>query len=328
MRGAYNQALRLKLLKSLKIRPIYPYSFEHTVRKFTKFGIDWFWFTPFEVFKDGILWTASILEGSDRAAGFKLWSSGNMVSSIVNVQIYLPNGYSTEEASQAEKMIRRCLCCEEDVSDFYRMGESYPFLRKAIADLYGMRLTQFPNLFDAIILALTLQRATYGRTEKMIRLLSHNYGMKVLFDNMLITTLPSAVHMSKVEEEELRKTCKLGYRARYLRAAAQAIRLGKLPPMETLNSMPFQEAINTLTQIKGIGTYSIEVICAHPAFPVDSWSAKYFCHLFGIETTRKDGSSDILSKVKQYAEKNFGIFQRYAYEYLINDMENLALSGI
>ena len=83
--------------------------------------------------------------------------------------------------------------------------------------------------------------------------------------------------------------------------------------------------MHALTQIKGIGCYSAEVICAHPAFPVNSWSAKYFCWLFSLET-QKDRASDALSKVKRYAQEKFGIFQRYVYEYLINDLENLSWS--
>jgi 3-methyladenine DNA glycosylase/8-oxoguanine DNA glycosylase len=199
--------------------------------------------------------------------------------------------------------------------------ENTLFLRKPIENLYGMRVSPFPNLFSAVILAITLRRATFGRTERMLSLLCENYGEKVELDGVQVTTLPSPLCIAKVNEKEMKMRCKLGYRTPYLIQAAKAICQGKTRPLESLNGMPFKNAVDILTRIKGIGIYSCEVICTHPAFPVDSWSAKYFISLFNIEVGQTYGPPDLISKVKKFAEENFGIWQRYAYEYLVNSDE-------
>jgi hypothetical protein len=40
------KTLRLIRAKSIKIKPVPPYSFKLTVRKFTRFGVDWFLVHP------------------------------------------------------------------------------------------------------------------------------------------------------------------------------------------------------------------------------------------------------------------------------------------
>ena len=53
------------------LRPVFPYNFELTVQK----PAGWPLFTPFEIYENGILWTALHIEGM--LTGLKLRSMGN-----------------------------------------------------------------------------------------------------------------------------------------------------------------------------------------------------------------------------------------------------------
>jgi hypothetical protein len=76
----------------------------------------------------------------------------------------------------------------------------------------------------------------------------------------------------------------------------------------------------------GIGEYSKDTILfdIQPCFPIDAWSVNYFCKLFGIEI--KDKPRKIIPNLKAFAKKEFGKWQNYVYDYIINDLEKLSNS--
>jgi hypothetical protein len=124
------KTLRLVRAKSIKIKPVPPYSFKLTVRKFTRFGVDWFWFTPHEIYKEGVMYTATFLERSNKITGFKLWSDGDVFSHVVQGEVYLPRDHSRIEEMYACKLIEECLASNVEIHDFYNMGGKYPFFEK------------------------------------------------------------------------------------------------------------------------------------------------------------------------------------------------------
>jgi hypothetical protein len=79
--------------------------------------------------------------------------------------------FSSEKSLKNEKeevleTVLFSLGVEKDLNEFYDSANNNAVLRKTVSDLYGMRLTSPPDLFSLVILAITLQRASYGRTEK------------------------------------------------------------------------------------------------------------------------------------------------------------------
>jgi 3-methyladenine DNA glycosylase/8-oxoguanine DNA glycosylase len=316
------KSAELELEETLSIKPIQPYSLELTTKKLTRFGIEWYWTTPFELSRKGVIWVVSPLESEEQLVGFKVFSNKYRGQQVIKASIYLAPGHSENERNSAKEIVVGCLNPYEDISEFYAMGKKHAYLKKAIIQMYGMRVSRFPTLFSAIIMAICLQRASYGRTEKMIKSLCIEYGTNAQFDGVHILSLPTAQRVSETSVEELKMRCKVGYRATFLLEAAQAVWEKELPTLTDLNKMPFEEASSILTELKGIGTYSAEVICSHPAFPIDAWSSKRLGSLFGIFPSSQEDSRDASERIKQYAERQFGVWQRYSYEYLINSLEH------
>lgn len=184
-----------------------------------------------------------------------------------------------------------------------------------------MRVCSFPDLFSAVILAITLQMASYGRTERMIKLLYKNYGEKIVFNNSEVIVCPSLTKIIYVKEKELKDKCNLGYRATFIKACAEAIVSRKAPTFKELANMEPEKAKHVLMGLRGIGEYSADVISLHPSFPVDVWSVKIFCQLFNIKMDRNLRA--MIPIVKKYASRKFGKWQKYVYTYIINDLEKL-----
>jgi len=313
-------AMHLEQVACLRFQAIPPYSFERTIRKYTKYGTTWYFMTPFEIYRHETLWTGFPFQ--DEPIGLKIEAKGSISKPRVSVEVFARRKLKTSRLKDVSKIIKNSLGLEEDLSPFYALAHRDPILRQAKKDLYGMRITPLPDLLSALILAITLQRASYGRTERMLHLLYLCYGQKVRFDNQRVIVCPRAQTLAEVSELELREECKLGYRARYLKAAAEAVANQELPDLRELGNLSIEQARDVVMRVKGIGEYAAEVILPHPSFPIDSWSAKIFQQLFCVEPSERAGG--IISAIKTYAKREFGEWQRYVYEYIVNDICNIA----
>jgi len=312
--------MRLSKFVSFELKPIPPYNFELTVSKNTKYGTDWYFLTPFEKYSDQVMWTGMRLT-DETPIGLKIESTGSTTNPKILVAVFSKDRLNSYQVAIIKELASRCLAVNEDILPFYDLASSYPFLRQAKQDLYGARVTPFTDLFSATILAICLQMTTGGRTHKMLSLIYKNYGEELEFDNQLILVHPTPIEFTKLGIKKLQRECRLGYRAKWLVDNANMIVNGEIADFETLNRLSPYEAKMELMKLNGIGEYASEIITPHPSFPVDVWSVKFFSQLFEINLTgeiRKD-----IALVKKYAQEQFGKWQSYVYDYVINDLENL-----
>ncbi|MFQ5710605.1 MAG: DNA-3-methyladenine glycosylase family protein [Candidatus Geothermarchaeales archaeon] len=308
--------MELKQVSSFELSAIPPYNFELTVHK----PAGWYWLTPYEIYSKGVVWTGARLQ-SGESVGMKLRSTGSLEEPKVSITLFSGERLSEAEEKEAAMLASDSLSAEEDVSEFNTLAGGHRVLRQALKDLYGMRDTHRPSLFDTAVLAITLQMAPMGRTMQMMTLLYENYGEIIEFDGRRVLLCPTPQKISEVGEGVLRERCKLGFRAGYIKTLSR--RLVESPlTLEDLKRMSPEEAKRELMSVRGIGEYSAEIITPHPSFPVDIWSAKIFCTLFEIEMDREP--REMIPTVKNYAREAFGEWQSYAFTYILNDLENLS----
>jgi 3-methyladenine DNA glycosylase/8-oxoguanine DNA glycosylase len=312
--------MNLHKVDEFQISPVAPYSFKLTIQKDTRYGTDWYWLTPFESYHQEEMRTAVRLSDK-KPVGLKIKSLGNLQKPKILVKVFAEMALSKNEKQELKGILMRCLGSEVDIREFYLIANQYPVLSQAVKDLYGARKTSFPDVFSAMILAVTLQMTSYGRTQKMIRLLCENYGELLKFDGEQVLLWPSPFRIADTSEEELRQRCKLGFRAKYLKVNSEMIISGKIPSMEKLEAMSPEIAQNMLKQMSGVGDYSAGVISPHPSFPVDVWSVHIFAHIFHKRMTKQPRA--MIAIIRELARRYFGMWQGYAYEYVVNDLENL-----
>jgi len=312
--------MRLRESAAFELEPIPPYSFKHTVSKNTKYGTDWYLFAPFEKYSNPVLWTGIRLR-YEIPVGLKIESTGPINKPGIRVAVFSKNKINPYQVETIKELISRCLAVNVDILPFYDLANSYPFLKQIVQDLYGARVTLFADLFSAIILAVCLQMATGGRTRKMLDLIYKNYGEELNFDNRMILIHPTPKEFAKLNIEELKRECRLGYRASWLVENANMIVKKEFTALETLNRLSSHEAKMELMKLNGIGDYASEIISPHPSFPVDVWSVKFFSQLFGIKLTGKTHRD--IALVKKYAQNQFGKWQSYVYDYVVNDLEKI-----
>ncbi|MCW4047756.1 MAG: hypothetical protein NWE99_09415 [Candidatus Bathyarchaeota archaeon] len=190
-----------------------------------------------------------------------------------------------------------------------------------VKDLYGMHTVGWPELFPALILAVTLQMAPMKRSNQMMELLIAEFGDQARFDGKTIRYWPSAETIAASTAEKLKAKAKLGYRAANLIDIAQALQSG-FPTMDELWAMQPEEAKKQLLTLRGVGDYSAELVMPRMGFPLDVWSAKIFHTLFyGKEP---ENPREAIPALKKAAEERWGSWRGYAFVYVLNDLPKLS----
>ena len=293
--------MNLKEAHSVEVEAVPPYSFELTMHK----PAGWWWSTPDEYFENGACWTATRF--NSQLLGLKLHSTGTTQKPRIHCTIYSKTKLEASEKQLITLMLKRALKTEENLTEFYKLSQKDPILRGVIKDLYGMHTVGWPELFPALILAVTLQMAPMKRSNQMMDLLTAKFGDKATFNDRTIRYWPSAQTIAASTVEELKAKAKLGYRAANLIAIAKALTQG-FPTMDELQAMQPEEAKKKLMTLQGIGEYSAELVMPKMGFPLDVWSAKIFHILFFGKEPQKP--REAIPDLKKEAENQIGQMER------------------
>ena len=307
--------MKLKETYSVQVTATPPYSFNLTLLK----PAGWWWSTPDEIFKDDTFWTATRFKNT--LLGLKLKSTGTLQKPKIQCTIFSQTELNPAQQQDVTHMLKRALRTEEDLTEFYALAKADNILKAVVEDLYGMRTAAWPELFPALILAVTLQMAPMTRANQMMELLISGFGDQATFDGKTIRYWPSPDKIIVSTVDDLMAKAKLGYRAKNLTAIAKTLQQG-FPAMDDLWAMNAEEAKQKLLTLRGIGDYSADIIVPGMGFPIDVWSAKIFHILFF--GTKPENPRQAISLLKQTAEKRWGKWQGYAFVYVLNDLPKLS----
>lgn len=189
-------------------------------------------------------------------------------------------------------------------------------MQSAVAACRGLRLLrQEPwECLASFILSSTKQII---QIRQCIALLSQRWGEPVPAPKKAAPafSFPSPARLAAVTERDLRD-CKLGFRARYLAAAARSLVEGQLD-LEELQRRPTPQAREELTRLPGVGPKIANCVLLfaygrQDAFPVDVWVLRALRELYF------PGRRPSPRTVLRFTETHFGPHAGYAQQYLFH----------
>jgi len=202
-------------------------------------------------------------------------------------------------------------------------------MRRLIKVYPGLRLMkQEPHqcLFSFVCASNTnipmIRRMLYNMTRK--------FGRPATVDGMEFFTFPSATVIDKAGIDEL-QACGLGYRAKAIKAAANAIAMGQID-FDELKAAGYGEAKKELLELYGIGNkiadcvllFSLEKL---DAFPIDVWIARALAGHYPWMHKKKFGEKITerqYEELSDNARHYFGKYAGYAQQYLYYHMRQAA----
>ena len=189
-------------------------------------------------------------------------------------------------------------------------------LTTALASCRGLRLLrQSPwECLASFILSSTKQIV---QIRQIVRTICARHGTPVATPtgHPPAFAFPSAAQIAKLSEKELRD-CKMGFRAKYLSAAAHRVATSELQ-LEAIRHLPLSAARDELTKLPGVGEKIADCVLLFAygfptAFPVDVWVARALSQFY-FKGRRKRPD-----QLRQFAAKHFGPNAGYAQQYLFH----------
>lgn len=216
--------------------------------------------------------------------------------------------------------LRHYLGLEDDLETIVGTFPDDPPLRKAVEACPGLRLLrQDPwECLASFILSSTKQIV---QIQQCVALLCDAFGEPIPGPAGTTSSraFPTAAQLASVTESQLR-ACKLGFRARYLAAAAQAVAAGRLD-LDSLRVLSTSAAREQLTELPGVGPKIANCVLLfaygrQDAFPVDVWVLRALRELYFPRRRPKPRT------LQRFTETHFGPNAGYAQQYLFHYIRN------
>lgn len=185
-------------------------------------------------------------------------------------------------------------------------------IRQAARRFPGLRLLR-QDPFQCYISFIVSANSNIRNIRRSLHNLTRTFGKRVRFEGREFYLFPEASRLAGASIAEL-SSCGLGYRAKYVKSAAQAVRRGQVD-FELLKKANYHSARDTLCGIDGIGNKVADCILLFSlektdAFPLDRWIVRglqqHYPERFSL------GSSLTEKRYHTLHDELAGYFGRYA----------------
>jgi N-glycosylase/DNA lyase len=172
--------------------------------------------------------------------------------------------------------------------------------KKAVKQYTGLRILE-QDPFQCLISFITSSNSNIQKIKSSLEKMSKKFGVKVKFDNQEFFLFPKPKKLANASINEI-KSCGVGYRARFIKEAANRTVLEKIN-FEYLKKSNYQNAKDEICLIPGVGNKVADCVLLFSlnkleSFPLDRWMIrileKYYSDKFQLET-------------KTITEKQYGI---------------------
>ena len=176
-------------------------------------------------------------------------------------------------------------------------------LREKIHLCKGYKILK-QDAFEMYITYIISQNNRVSRISKTVEELSKSYGTKISFNNKNYYLFLTFEQLKDISQEDLRKF-KVGFRDKYIRNALDY--LNEHPGyLDKIADMTTEEALKSLTSIKGIGTKVASCILLFAyhrfdTFPIDTWVKKYASENFNVKNDIKEISKFMKDTFGEYS---------------------------
>ena len=216
-------------------------------------------------------------------------------------------------------ILSECGSYEKIWQNYFDMERDYKSLREEISREAALRcacdfgrgiriLRQEP--WEALCSFIISQCNNIPRIKGIVEKLCRLCGDEVTFCDKTYFSFPSAEVVSRLSENEL-ATLRSGYRAAYIKNAAEAVSRGEFD-LGAVAALPTEEAKRELLGLTGVGEKVASCVLLFgmgklDAFPIDVWMKRAIVEFFG------EGKFDY-SRFGGYA----GLAQQYMFHYMRN----------
>lgn len=133
-----------------------------------------------------------------------------------------------------------------------------PLLAPAAHRYRGLRIVQYPSLYEALLAAIVAQQVSTAAAMSIRRRLQQEFGRLVAYGGEQYPLLPEPARLAAAEPERLQAVGLSRSKVRYIQALAAAAAAGALES-RTFAALDDQAAATLLQRLPGVGRWTAEI---------------------------------------------------------------------
>ena len=209
---------------------------------------------------------------------------------------------------------------KDDIEKIIKSISKDSVTKKAVKQYLGLRILE-QDPFQCLISFITSSNSNIQKIKNNLEKISKKFGTKIKFENQEFFLFPEPKKLAKASINEI-KSCGVGYRAQFIKEAANMTMLKKID-FEYLKKSNYQDAKKEICLIPGVGNKVADCVLLFSlnkleAFPLDRWIIrileKYYSNKFQLET--KTITEKQYSIIHEKILNHFGPFAGYAQQFL------------
>jgi N-glycosylase/DNA lyase len=218
--------------------------------------------------------------------------------------------------TQLLKEVKSRLGLNDDIKKIYNNIETDKFMRDAVRNFYGMRVT-LNDPWETTLSFIVSQFNNIKRIRGIMLSIINKFGEPENINGKNINFFPGPKALAKASQAQL-KACGAGFRSKYIVNAATAFAEGSF---DSLHKMKYQDAKNELMKCSGIGDKVADCILLMgykklEAFPIDTWIARVLEKEYYSEMEKTKEGNITINEMHRLASSKWGSYAGYAEQYL------------
>jgi len=190
-----------------------------------------------------------------------------------------------------------------------------PIMNAARDFCRGLRIIRQPK-WECLATFICSSMKQVAHIRQISLALRNRFGERRRIGSRVMYTFPSALRIARASENQLRE-CKLGYRAKNLRATAQLVSSGECD-LESWSAFPDGDLRKNLCELPGVGVKIANCVMLFAyerlrAFPIDVWIERVLRQRYFPR--RKKITAQ---QLREFSETYFGEHGGYAQQYLFH----------
>ncbi len=159
----------------------------------------------------------------------------------------------------ATTALERLMGLRIDLTDFYRFGRHHRPLGSLAQCLRGMKPPRFATVFEGAINAMACQQITLTLGIRLLNRLAVAFGTTFGAGQEAVHAFPRPMDLAGMNPTVLRQLGFSRQKGRAMIELSQAVAEGHLD-LEALASLPDDEAVNRLCELRGVGRWTAEYV--------------------------------------------------------------------
>src|SRR5437867_530384 len=241
---------------------------------------------------------------------------GGFIGTIGQRAIYVEQAGEILRVSHSpEELVRNYFALDHSLAEVCASFPDDLIMNAARSFCRGLRIIRQPK-WECLATFICSSMKQVAHIRQISAALRTRFGDRRKIGDHVVYTFPAARSIARASETELRE-CKLGYRAKNLRATAQRIRSGEFD-LEEWSSLSDGDLRKNLCELAGVGAKIANCVMLFAyerprAFPVDVWIERVLRQHY-LPRRKKMTARQLC----EFSETYFGEHGGYAQQYLFH----------